>query len=172
MVGMPAPRERRPPDDPNGWMSTLWTMVVIFGAAVAAALALPALPESVYGPVTARALFHAEWMLVATFLVLPLYEVARRSWRLALFVVPVASIHVLYIADAAVDASRRAGLVDGVSVNWYGVAFAQTGIFAVVGAVGAYRNLADRRWVKFMQMVTADSPDSRPQSRSGLPGRE
>ena len=61
----------------------MWTMVVIFGAALAARLALPALPESIYGPMTARALFHAEWMLVATFLVLPLYEVARRSWRLA-----------------------------------------------------------------------------------------
>jgi hypothetical protein len=152
-------------------MSAMWTMVVIFGAAVAARLALPALPESIYGPVTARALFHAEWMLVATFLVLPLYEVARRSWRLALFVVPVASIHVLYIADAAVDASRQAGLVDGVSVNWYGVAFAQVGIFAVVGAVGACRNLADRRWVKFMQMMTADSPGAHTQSRPGLPGR-
>lgn len=154
MDGMPIPRERRPPDDPTGWMSTLWTLIVMIAAVSAATLALPSLPEHVDAQVTARTLFHPEWLIAATFVVLPLYRAARLSWRLALFVVPVACLQVLYIADTAIDASRQVGLDDGVSFGWYAVAFAQVGLFAVVGAVGAYRNLADRRFLRMMQSMT------------------
>jgi hypothetical protein len=151
---MPAPGERRPPLDPTGWMPTFWTMVVVLAAVTAAALALPSLPEYTDEPVTARDVFHPEWLITATLVVLPLYRATRMSWGLALFVVPVACLHVLYIVDTAIDASRQAGLADGVSVAWYAVAFAQIGLFAVVGAVGAFRNVADRRFARMMRSMT------------------
>lgn len=164
---MPPAGDRPPPEDPTGWMSTVWTLTVIFGAATAAAFALPSLPGFVEGPVTARALFHPEWMVAATFLVLPLYWAVRLSWRTALVLVPVVSAHLLYIADSAVDASRQMGLVNGISPLWYAVAFAQIGLFAIVGGVGAHRNLVDRRWVKFMKLLTTPANSSAADSASG-----
>jgi len=157
---MPAPGERCPPDDPTGWMSTVWTLIVIFGAVVAAALALPSLPQFAHEPVTARALFHPEWLLAASFLVLPLYRATRMSWRAALLLVPVVCVHVLFIVDSAVEASQRAGLSDGISSGWYAVAFAQVVLFATVGAVGASRNLGDRRWVRHMRAMTDSAGSS------------
>lgn len=151
---MPSPGERRPPDDPTGWLPTVWTLVVIFGAVVAAALALPSLPEYFDGPVTARTLFHPEWFVAASFLALPLYRAARMSWRVAVVLVPIASVHMLYIADSAVDSSQRAGLADGISSGWYAVALAQVALFAIVGAVGAGRNIGDRRWERHMRAMT------------------
>ncbi len=130
-------------------------LTVIFGAGLAATLALPSVPEYADGPVTARDLFHSEWLIVATFLVLPLYRAARLSWLMALVVVPIASVQVLYIADSAVDASQQAGLADGVSPGWYAVAVLQVGVFTVAGAGAAYRNFADRRWVRRMRSMTA-----------------
>lgn len=150
---MPVPGERRPPVDSTGWMSTLWTMVVVVAAVTAAGLALPSLPDYAE-PATARAVFHPEWLIAATLVVLPLHRAARMSWRLALFVVPVACLHVLYIVDTAIEASREVGLADGVSVAWYAVAFAQAGLFAVVGAIGASRNVADRRFARRMRSMT------------------
>ena len=150
---MPSPGERRPPDDPTGWLSTVWTLVVIFGAVVAAALSLPSLPAYVE-PVSARALFHPEWLVAASFLALPLFRAARMSWRVAVALVPIVSVHMLYIADSAVDASHQAGLADGVSSGWYAVAIAQVALFAIVGAVGAGRNVSDRRWERRMRAMT------------------
>lgn len=156
---MPSPGERCAPDDPTGWLATVWTLIVIFGAVIAAALALPSVPQFASEPVTAQALFHPEWLLAASFLVLPLYRATRMSWRAALLLVPVACVHVVFIADSAIDASQRAGLTDGISSGWYAVAFAQVVLFATVGAVGAGRNLSDRRWVRHMRAMT-DSADS------------
>lgn len=136
-------------------MKTLWMLTVIFGAVLAAALALPSLPAYSDETATARALFHPEWLIGATLLALPLYRAARLSWSMAVALVPIAGVHVLYIADSAVDASREAGLADGVSSGWYAVAFAQVAVFAIVGSVGAYRNLADRRFVRRMRSMTA-----------------
>lgn len=154
-------------------MSTLWMLTVIFGAGLAATLALPSVAEYADGPVTARDLFRSEWLIVATFLVLPLYRAARLSWLMALVVVPIASVHVLYIADSAVDASQQAGLADGVSPGWYAVAVLQVGVFAVAGAGAAYRNFADRRWVRRMRSLTARAsapgPDSAVQPGYPLP---
>lgn len=141
-------------------MATLWMLTVIFGAVLAATLALPALPEYADEPVTARDLFHAEWLITATLLVLPLYRAARLSWPVALALVPIASVHVLYIVDSAVDTSRQAGLADGVSPGWYAVAFVQAGVFTIVGAMAGFRNLADRRWVRRMRSMTAVSAPS------------
>lgn len=152
-------------------MSTVWMLTVIFGSVIAATLALPSLPEYVDGPVTARALFRPEWLLVATFVVLPLYRASRLSWPTGLALVPIASVHVLYIVNSAVDASQRAGLVDGISSTWYVVAFIQVGIFTIVAAVGAYRNIADRRWVRLMRSLTATARGPQPSSAPQPPSR-
>lgn len=147
-------------DDPGMWLALAWTFVVIFGAVFAATLALPALPDYVDGPITARALFHPEWLVVATFLVLPVYRAARSSWRAGIFVVLVACIYVLYVVHTAVGNLRDAGLTSSLYAGWYAVALTQVALFLTVGAVGARRNFIDGRWVRTMRRVTAlPAPD-------------
>jgi hypothetical protein len=153
--------EHHESDDPVSWVPMVWTLTVVFGGVFAATLALPALPGYADGPVTSRAFFHPEWLVAASLLVLPLYRAARSSWRAALLVVPVASVQVLYIADAAVRSLHQAGLDNRLFVGWYAVALAQIAVFLTVGVVGARRDLVGRRWVKMMRRVTALPPPDR-----------
>lgn len=166
--------QHRESEYPVGWLPLLWTLVVVAGAVTAATLALPSLPQSVVGPVTARALFHPEWLVVATLLVFPVYRAARHSWRTALLVVPVACVQVLYVADTAVDTLQQAGLASAWYDAWYAVAIAQATMFLAVGVVGAARDVRDRRWVRTMHKLTglgspSGVPHKLPGQRSHLP---
>lgn len=144
-------------------MPLVWTLIVILGAVFAAGLALPGLPGYVEGPTTtARDIFHPEWLVVATLLVLPVYRAATSSWRAALLVVPVACVQVLYIADTAVTSLHKVGLTSGLFDGWYAVALAQVTLFATVGVVGARRNLIDGRWARTMKRVMALPAPDRP----------
>lgn len=146
--------------DPATWMPLVWSLVVVSGAAFAAALALPTLPGYANSPSTARAIFHPEWLVVSTLLVFPLYRAARSSWRAALLAVPVACAHAVYVAVTAVDALHKAGLTSGLFAGWYAVAFAQVALFVTVGVVGARRDVIDRKWVRTMRRVAAlPAPD-------------
>jgi hypothetical protein len=152
-------------EDPSTWMPLVWSLLVVVSAVTAATLALPALPEFVNGPITARSVFRPEWLVLATLLVLPVYRGSRISWKTALFVVPIACIHALYVADAGVDSLQQAGFTSGWYSAWYGVAFAQVALFVGAGALGAARNISQRRWVRMMRKVTA-----LPTPRSSAPG--
>lgn len=142
-------------DDPVTWMPMVWTLTVVIGAVVAATLALPQTAPYVDGPLTARMLFHPEWLVVATLLVVPIYRASRISWRAALLVVPITCAQVLYVADVAVSSLHAAGLSNPLYPGWYAVAFAQAALFFAVGTVGAARNVKDRRWVSRMRKLTA-----------------
>lgn len=166
-------------DDAGTWMPFVWTLVVVLCAVTAATLALPTFPPYVAGPITARSAFRPEWLVLATLLVLPVYRGSRISWRTSLLVVPIASIEALYVADTAVDQLQRAGFTGGSYSAWYAVAFAQVALFAGAGAVGAWRDIADRRWARMMRKVTAlpapprlgfGHPSGDPDDPSGDPG--
>ncbi len=142
-------------DDPVTWMPFVWTMTVVMGAVLVGTLALPQTAAYIDGPLSARMLFHPEWLVVATLLALPIYRASRISWRAALLVVPIAGAQVLYVADVAVSTLHAAGLTNPLDPGWYALAFAQAAIFLTVGIVGAARNAADRRWVRRMVRLTA-----------------
>lgn len=146
-------------DHPVTWMPLVWTLVVILGAVFAAGLALPPTPGYVQGAITVGDIFRPEWLVLATLLVLPVYRVARSSWRAALFVVPVACVHVLYVADTAVTSLHKAGFTSGLLTGWYVVAFAQAALFATVGLVGVRRGLIEGRWARMMKrMIALEAP--------------
>ncbi len=142
-------------EDASGWMVLVWTLVVFFGAVGAASLALPSMPAYLDNTVPARALFHPEWLVMSTLLVLPLQRVALTSWRSGLVVVPIACAHVIYIADTAVDRLHQADLRSELYAGWYVVAFVQVAIFVVVGARAARIDFRDRRWVRRMRIHAA-----------------
>jgi hypothetical protein len=158
-------------EDPAGWRPLLWTTVVIMGAVTAATMALPSLPQTVSGQVTVRALFHPEWLVVATMLVFPVHRAVRHSWRTALLVVPVACVQVLYVADTAVDTLQQAGFASAWYDAWYAVAILQAALFLAVGVAGAARDVRDRRWVRTMHKLTGlGSPTGVPhRQRTQLP---
>jgi hypothetical protein len=158
-------------EDPVTWVPLGWSLSVIFGAVAAAAMALPALPGYADGAVTSRTFFHPEWLVLATLLVLPVYRAARASWQAALLVVPVASVEVVYVADSAVKSLHEVGLTNPLYPGWYAVAFAQTALFVIVGATGARRCLADRRWVRNMRKLVALPPPDRGPSGPTHPAR-
>jgi hypothetical protein len=148
-------RQHHQPEDPGTWMPLVWSLVVVVSAVTLATLALPSLPEYVQGRVTPRSVFHPEWLVLATLLVVPVYRGSQISWRSALIVVPISCIYALYVADTAVDTLQTVGFTSGWYSAWYAVACAQVALFLGAGAVGAWRDITRRRWVRMMRQVTA-----------------
>ncbi len=143
------------------WIPLTCTLVVLVGLFAAATLALPSPPQYPTGPLSARDLFHPEWLIAAALLALPIYLVARRSWRVGLVVVLIAGLQVLYIADTAIGTLHHAGIRDGFSSLWYVVALVQLAVFVSAGAVGAVRDLKDRHWARMMGRILALPPPPR-----------
>lgn len=88
---------------------------------------------------------HGWWSLAPTLLVIPIYLVARSSWRLTLLAVVISATSVSYIAYTGVTRIEDAGWGDGLEVLSYVEAALQTVLFVVAGLAGYAASRARRR---------------------------
>jgi hypothetical protein len=137
------------------WMPLSGMLVVLVGLFVAATLALPTPSQYSTGPLAAGDVFRPEWLIAATLLAVPVYQLARRSWRAGLLAVLLASLQLFYIASTAVHHLEHEVPSGGAYAFWYVVAAVQIAIFVATFTVGAARDLKDRRWTRMMRKTYA-----------------
>jgi hypothetical protein len=136
-----------------------WTAVAVVGSGLVAAFSLPwDTPASIYDQVQRSDLFHPEWLVVGTLLVLPVVYAARASLIAAFLVIVLPGAQLLYVADSGLDTEARFGVARGVDHLWYVLAFAQVLLFAAAGVVAAHRGAVERRWVGYLAELTHDRP--------------
>lgn len=88
---------------------------------------------------------HGWWSLAPTLLVIPIYFVAKASWRLVLVAVALSTASVSYIAYTGVTRIEDAGWGDGLELLSYVEAAFQAVLFVVAGLAGYGASRARRR---------------------------
>jgi len=145
-------------------LAVAWMLGVLVVSGLLFTLCLPGTVQSRYETYAPRDLLHGEWLLIGSLLALPIYRASRTWWWTAIPLAVVPGAQMVFIASSAVAALQRAGVDDLSDRAWYVLAAAQAAVFAGAAVVGAARDLADRRWLRLVNSLTASPGTSASQS--------